>query len=118
MTENLPPLPSRDDLSPQACEVIQVYLAVLDDLTPDQVRIIAEHAARCERCSLAHQQLKRAAQLVASLPISTPSARVDDAVMVAIMVRARSGSSRISEPLQPIALSQRKMRKEQKVGRL
>src|SRR6266567_3556517 len=102
MTENLPPLPSRDDLSPQACEVIQLYLAVLDDLAPDQVRIVVEHAARCEHCARAHQQLKRATELVASLPISTPSVRVDDAVMAAIGSRARSGNGRISEPLQPI----------------
>lgn len=109
--ENLPPLPSRDDLSPEACAVIQLYMAVLNDLTPDQVAVIADHAARCEHCAQAHQELSHTTSLVASLPITAPSSRVDDAVMAAIATRARTTQRRISEPLQPAALSALKRRK-------
>src|ERR1043165_1922871 len=111
MIENLPPLPSRDDLSPEACAVIQLYMAVLDDLTPDQVRVIADHAARCEHCARAHQEIRRTTSLVASLPVTTPSSRVDEAVMAAIAARVRTLDRRISEPLQPAALSALKRRK-------
>jgi len=110
MNENLPPLPSSDDLSPEACAVIQLYMAVLNDLTSDQVRVIAEHAARCEHCAQVHQELTYTTSLVASLPITVPSSRVDDAVMAAIAARARTPHQRISEPLQPVALSALKRR--------
>ena len=82
--ESLPPLPSRDDLSPDACAVIQLYMAVLNDLTPDQVAVISDHAARCEHCAQVYQEFRYTTSLVSSLPITVPSSRVDNAVMAEI----------------------------------
>src|SRR5947207_11505833 len=98
MIEDLPPLPSRDDFGPEACAVISLYLAVWDDLSFAQQRQVGAHTARCKDCAREQQQLQRATSLVAMLATSSPSARVDEAVMAAIA--ARNGHNR--QPAEPL----------------
>ena len=85
MNENteLPPIPVRGDSGPQVCAVIQLYLALLDDLSPEQVQAVSRHLDTCEQCTRELQRMQRATRLVASLPASEPSARIDQAILAA-----------------------------------
>src|SRR5437588_12141611 len=80
----LPPIPVRDDSGPQDCAVIQLYLALLDDLPPEQVEAVSRHLDTCEQCTRELQRMQRTTRLVASLPASEPSARVDRAILAAL----------------------------------
>ena len=81
---DLPPLPVRGDSGPQVCAVIQLYLALLDDLSPEQVQAVSRHLETCEHCTQELQRLQHTTRLVASLPTSLPSARVDQAILAAL----------------------------------
>jgi hypothetical protein len=80
----LPPMPARGDAGPQGCAVVELYLALLDDLSPEQVQAVYRHLAACEACTQAFQRLQRTTSLVASLPASEPAARVDQAILAAL----------------------------------
>jgi anti-sigma factor RsiW len=84
---DLPPLPAQGNSGPQVCAVIQLYLALLDDLSPEQVQAVSRHLDACTRCMQELQRLQRATRLVASLPASLPSPRVDQAVLAALTTR-------------------------------
>ncbi len=70
------------------CETTRQYLAVWDDLSTEQRRTVAAHVRDCPSCSTEHLAMNRVTQLVASLETSSPSARVDKAVMEAIAARS------------------------------
>ena len=82
---NLPPIPDPGATGPQVCEIIRLYLAVMQDLTPEQIALLSRHVHKCPDCAEAFRRLSRTTQLVASgLAPSAPSPRVDRAIMAAL----------------------------------
>jgi hypothetical protein len=82
---NLPPIPQPGETGPQVCEIVRLYLAVMDDLTAQQIALLSEHVNTCSDCAAALQQLQQTTHLVASgLAQTTPSPRVDRAIMAAL----------------------------------
>ena len=47
---HLPPLPKEGESGPQVCAIVRLYLAVLDDLTPEQVNVLFKHVEKCSAC--------------------------------------------------------------------
>ena len=88
-TINLPPLPPES--SPDFCQVISLYIAVWNDLPPVQARHIMAHIRSCPTCMREYQQARQTSALLASLAVSQPSARVDQAVMNAIYAQRVPG---------------------------
>jgi hypothetical protein len=86
---HLPPLPSRVEPSAKSCAVVRLYLAVEDNLSADQLQIIAAHIQLCSGCAHQQQIFRRASLLVATLNTAYPSERVDQAVMAAITTRGQ-----------------------------
>lgn len=99
---DLPPFPRLGEKGPQVCERVRFYLAIVDDLPFEQVRILSEHVKSCEKCSVEFQLLQRATRMVAALPASAPSARVDAAIMAALQNRQKSAgkSTQLHSPKQ------------------
>ena len=81
---DLPPLPAPDQRGPEVCARVSLYIAVLQDLTPTQKALVSLHVQGCETCAQEYQLVRQATKLVSRLEASTPSARVDQAVMQAI----------------------------------
>jgi hypothetical protein len=82
---NLPPIPHPNETGPQVCETIRLYLAVMNDLTPQQKELLSRHVNSCPDCAEQLQRLSRTTHLVASgLAHSTPSPHVDRAIMAAL----------------------------------
>lgn len=77
---DLPPLPRVGETGPDVCAAVCLYLAVMDDLTPQQVEHISEHVVTCAACSEAFEAMERATRLVGSVPGSIPSPRVDTSI--------------------------------------
>lgn len=94
---DLPPLPPINVSGPAVCANIRLYLAVWDDLSPFQRHMVSLHMQSCPDCSRDLQLMKRSTHLVACLDTSEPSARVDEAVMVAIA--ARGHAQQAAKPL-------------------
>ena len=82
--ETLPPLPPRGASGTHACEVVQLYLSIIDDLPAEQVRTLMEHIRDCANCAAAQRSLQLVTDSVARLPETAPPARVDQAVLRAI----------------------------------
>src|SRR5260221_3814300 len=80
----LPRMPAAGDAGSQGCAVVQLSLALLDDLSPEQVQAVFRHLAACEACTQELQRLRRTTRLVASLPASEPSPQVDQAILAAL----------------------------------
>ncbi|HEX7735107.1 MAG TPA: hypothetical protein VF458_09590 [Ktedonobacteraceae bacterium] len=78
---DLPPFPIPGASGPQACESVRFYLAIMDDLPFEQVRILSEHVDGCPGCAAAFQLLQKTTRMLADLPESVPSARVDDTIL-------------------------------------
>jgi hypothetical protein len=78
---HLPPLPKEGESGPQVCGIVRLYLAVLDDLTPEQVNLLFKHVNTCLTCSEEFQLINSATRLVGGLDASSPSRRVDAAIM-------------------------------------
>jgi hypothetical protein len=78
---HLPPLPKEGESGPQVCTIVRLYLAVLHDLTPEQVNLLFKHVDRCLSCSEEFQLLNDTTRLVGGLGVSSPSRRVDAAIM-------------------------------------
>jgi len=86
---NLPPIPERVD-DPQACATVRLYLAVLDNLPPEQVQALYQHIDNCPACAAELRLLNQATHLVADFAErseTAPSAHVDQAVMAALAAR-------------------------------
>ena len=101
---DLPPFPTLGEKGPQVCERVRFYLAIVDELPFEQVRILSEHLKGCAECVAEFQLLRQATHLVATLPQSTPSARVDAAVLAALQNRQRT--ARTSMQLHPSKTAQ------------
>ena len=78
---HLPPFPKEGESGPQVCKTVRLYLAVLDDLTPEQVNLLFKHVETCLTCSEEFQLMNSATRLVGGLNITSPSRRVDAAIM-------------------------------------
>ncbi|MDQ2713762.1 MAG: hypothetical protein M3Z08_02520 [Chloroflexota bacterium] len=83
----MPPIPVSGERGPYVCATVRLYLAILDDVPPRQAEAILKHVNTCRDCSREYRLLNQATHLVARLPDTTPSARVDQAVMAAIVAR-------------------------------
>src|SRR5882757_169612 len=82
------PFPTPGEKGPQVCEAVRVYLAIVDELPFGQVRILSEHVQDCWECAALFRQLQQVTRLVRTLPESTPSLRVDEAILAAIKARS------------------------------
>lgn len=103
--DDMPPLPGIGEVGPQVCATVQLYLGVMDDLTAEQVAVIQEHVRGCPDCARVQGVMQGATHIFASLPDSTPSSQVDEAVMAAIAARhegTRRGGSREEERRGPL----------------
>ncbi|HEY3993054.1 MAG TPA: hypothetical protein VGM01_09275 [Ktedonobacteraceae bacterium] len=78
---DLPPFPALGTSGPQVCEAVRSYLAIVDELPFEQVRILSEHVKGCPECAAEFRLLQKTTRMLANLPVSTPSARVDDAIL-------------------------------------
>src|SRR5438270_828207 len=90
---DLPPLPRAGEYGPQVCETIQLYLAILDDLSPEQVQQVLEHVRICARCAAVQRLMQQTTRVITHLPASTPSMRVDQTIMAAIAEQANAGAA-------------------------
>lgn len=95
---DLPPLPPAGATGPEVCSVISLYLAVAQDLSPSQARVVAGHLRTCPECAHEQRRMGRATNLIASLEASEPSTRVDQAVKAAIAARSRSRTLSTPQP--------------------
>lgn len=77
---DLPPLPAADQVGPEVCIIVRLYLAVIDDLPLEQVQLLNSHILTCTACSEELRMLGQATRLVSSSANSAPSPRVDKAV--------------------------------------
>jgi hypothetical protein len=78
---DLPPLPRVGETGPQVCNTVRLYLAVLNDLAPEQVDQVLQHVSTCASCTAEFHLMNSATRLVAGLPMTIPSPRVDAAIM-------------------------------------
>ena len=79
--DDLPPIPSTGEKGPHVCDIIQLYLGILAELPPEQARLVLEHVRTCNDCTAVQRQMEQATWLLAGLPASIPSERIDHAVM-------------------------------------
>src|SRR5438270_8280234 len=70
---HLPPLPKEGESGPQVCNTVCLYLAVLDDLTPEQVNPLFKHIEKCLTCSEEFQLMNSATHLIGGLDTTSPS---------------------------------------------
>jgi hypothetical protein len=77
---DLPPLPAEGQVGPEVCNIVRLYLAIIDDLPPEQMQLLNSHLVTCTACSEEFRMLGRATQLVSSSANSAPSPHVDKAI--------------------------------------
>ncbi len=104
---HLPPLPKEGESGPQVCDTVRLYLAVLDDLTPEQVNLLFKHVDTCPACSEEFQLMNGTTCLVESLDASSPSRRVDAAIMA---LQMNQPEIRVGKPVKRAALSGRSIK--------
>ncbi len=91
---DLPPLPKAGVHGPQVCAIVRLYLAVLEDVPAEQIRLVFEHLDTCAGCAAELHLFTLATQLVSGAAHLEPPPRVDQAVQGAIAAR---GSTRHPE---------------------
>lgn len=104
---DLPSLPRSGEYGPEVCVTVQLYLAILDDVSPEQRQLIIEHLEHCAACSQEFRLLNLSTQLVASLPASTPSPDVDAALLAAFSSTNKPIPS-LQEVTNPLPASQKR----------
>lgn len=95
---DLPPLPPLGTFGPDVCTLMRPYIAVWQDLSPEQMKIVSAHMQGCKACARNYQLVGHATQLVANLDKSSPSPRVDQAVLAAIAARNRGTNGHGTRP--------------------
>jgi hypothetical protein len=90
MDADLPPIPRAGDSRPSVCATVQVYLAVLDDVSPEQAQLVFEHVKSCATCEAERRMLSRVAPLATGLDEFAPPPRVDQVVMAAITLTGQA----------------------------
>ena len=109
---DFPPFPMMGEKGPQVCESVRFYLAIIDDLPLEQVRILTGHIQECAGCAAEYRLLQQATRLIAELPESAPSRRVDDAILAALQSRSKTPHTSVQlhpekrTPETPLALPQ------------
>jgi hypothetical protein len=93
---DLPPIPRAGEHGPQVCNTVRLYLAVLDDLSPEQVNLLLKHVSACAFCTTEFHLMNRATRLVAGLAATTPSPRVDSAIMA---VQSAQNGAQLRKPV-------------------
>jgi hypothetical protein len=78
---DLPPIPQIGESGQQVCNTVRLYLAILDDLSPEQVSLLFNHVDVCSTCTAEYHLLNNTTRLVEGLGATTPSPRVDAAIM-------------------------------------
>ena len=89
----MPPMAKAGESGPQVCAVVRLYLAIIDDLPPEQARLVLQHVQTCADCAGEQRLMQQTTRVFASLPASMPSPHVDQAVMAAITARANGQKS-------------------------
>ena len=89
MDADLPPLLG-SVYGPAACATVQLYLAVLDDVTPEQAQLVFEHVNSCAECRAELRMLRRVALLATGAASFAPPPRVDQVVMAAITLTGQA----------------------------
>ncbi len=102
---DLPPMPKAGEHGPEVCTTVRLYLAVLDDLSAEQIRVLFEHVSTCAGCA-AELRLLTLATYLTNPADMTPPPQVDQAVLRAIVARS---SMRLSDSMQAIQ-SHRRLR--------
>lgn len=102
---DLPPLPSVNSAGPDVCEVVSLYLAVWNDLSAEQQQLLSAHMKECPDCATEHRRMQRTSRQLAGLAATSPSPRVDQAVLAAISARSRGAKLPVTR------LSQRRPRR-------
>ena len=90
MDAGLPPLPRGSVYGPSACATVQLYLAVLSDVSPEQARPIFEHVKNCDACEAELRMLRRVAPLATGPDEFAPPPYVDQVVMAAITLKGQA----------------------------
>lgn len=93
---DFPPFPTPGARGPQVCASVRFYLAIINDLPLEQTRILSGHLQTCPGCTAEFRLLQHATHMVAALPESAPSARVDTAILAVL-----AGRSELPRRLQP-----------------
>ena len=106
---DLPPFPAPGVSGPQVCEAVRFYLAIVDELPFAQVRTLSEHVKGCEECAAEFRTLQQTTHMLASLPASTPSKRVDDAILALLRSQQRTNLSSVQSRPEGQISSQRQM---------
>lgn len=81
---DFPPFPILGEKGPQVCAAVRFYLAIINDLPFEQTRVLSEHVRECADCAAEFRLMQRTTRLVAALPESMPSTRVDEAVLATL----------------------------------
>ena len=104
---DLPPIPEIGEYGPQVCNTVGLYLAVLDDLSPEQINLLFKHVKICSVCTAEFQLLNSATHLVEGLGATSPSHRVDAAIMA---LQFDQNGMRPRQPVNPVPLRGRSVR--------
>jgi len=90
MDADLPPISRAGDSRHSVCATVQLYLAVLDDVSPEQAQLVFEHVKSCATCEAERRMLSRVAPLATGLDEFAPPPRVDQVVMAAITLTGQA----------------------------
>lgn len=114
---DFPPFPRSGARGTQVCASVRFYLAIINDLPLEQMRILSEHLQTCPNCAAEFRLLHQATRLVAALPDSIPSARVDAAILAALAGRgAAPRQLHLEKQTEPRAPALRKDRSTRRSG--
>src|SRR5229473_2898773 len=84
MDADLPPIPRAGDSRHSVCATVQLYLAVLDDVSPEQAQLVYEHVKSCATCEAELHMLRLVEPIATGSDKFAPPPRVDQVVMAAI----------------------------------
>lgn len=86
---HLPPLLVPEVIGRETCYIARLYLGVWADLNEMQRTQVWRHLRVCAACRAEASLYENVNRAMSNLPISTPSTRVDQAVMAAIAARSQ-----------------------------
>ncbi len=87
---HLPPLPPIGTYGTEVCATVKIYLAIWSDLTPEQQDTILHHVRICPPCAEEEHILQQATHAISHLEASSPSERVNRAIIAAIEAKSRA----------------------------
>ncbi len=99
---SLPPLSHPEIISREVCYTVRLYLAIWSDLNDEQRELVMQHLRICAACMGEHYLYENVSHAMTALPVSAPSARVDQAVLAAIAARSRSSSQPAHPAMRPL----------------